>query len=151
MNSRRIILIILPAVICIILFTLMGVSANSAEMAVREMLTARTDILENTLSGRITFAECREKLKEIEEGALLNKDCQSIIDYENSDYDRVKHMKITKVNQENKVADLITFNVSIEWTTLGYDGLEYIDGEYYVGVVQKGDSFRLVSMNPINY
>ena len=65
--------------ICLIGIILSGASGDTETHTVERLLRKRVDIMENTLSGKISFKEGKEQLNEIEEGKLYSDDVKGMM------------------------------------------------------------------------
>ena len=105
--------------------------------------------MEKTLSGEISFDEGREKLSDVEQDRLYHDDIENIIDYTNSDYEKIISMKVCNTEKKSHVSDMMTFQCDIIWTCSGYDGIYSEKGKYNIGAVETEKGMKLVSFKLI--
>lgn len=130
---------------CIIALALSGAVMNPQTAAVEHMLNKRVDIMENILSGNISFNEGKKQLKTVEQDKLLTDDLENIKAYQNSDYDKVIDFNILSLEKKSHVADLMTYESRICWTYQGMDKIYSQKCDYYIGVRSDDGRLKLVS------
>lgn len=145
MKERTLKLACVSVLACIIGLALSGAAVDAQGTEVENLLKKRVDIMENTLSGNISFSECRNQLRTVEQDKLLSDDLESIKSYQNSDYDKVIDMKILSIEEKSHVSDLMTYESEIHWTYQGVYSPYSQTRQYYIGVIEDDDELRLVS------
>ena len=135
----------LSVVICLVGLILSGASGNTETHTVERLLRKRVDIMENTLSGKITFKEGKEQLSEIEEGKLLNDDVKGMMAFMNSDYDKIIDMDVLSIEKTNEVSDVAVFDGEIQWTYQGMEEIYMENNKYYISVKPDDNKLKLVS------
>ncbi len=135
----------LSIVICLIGLILSGASGNDDEHIVEQLLRKRTDIMENTLSGKITFKEGKSQLREIEEGKLYSDDIKGMMAFMNGDYDKIISMDVLGLKKVSDISDVAAFDGEIRWTYQGMDEIYLENNKYYIGTKREDDKLKLVS------
>lgn len=135
----------LSVIICLVGLILSGASGNTETHTVERLLRKRVDIMENTLSGKITFKEGKEQLSEIEEGKLLNDDVKGMMAFMNSDYDKIIDMDVLSIEKANEVSDVAVFDGEIQWTYQGMEEIYMENNKYYISVKKDDNKLKLVS------
>lgn len=135
--------------ICLIGIILSGASGDTETHTVERLLRKRVDIMENTLSGKISFKEGKEQLNEIEEGKLYSDDVKGMMAFMNNDYDKIINVDILEISRVNAVSDLIAFEGKIRWTYRGRDDIYLENNKYYIGVKEDDHKLKLVSFELI--
>ena len=107
--------VVATALICVILVSFIGVR-DSGTAEVRRMLEKRTAVMENVLSGRITYDDGKSELMEIEDGSLLSDDLGSLKAYEDTDYEPVQDMIFAGIKKQ----DLYTVRAVMNAGYAGY-------------------------------
>ena len=146
MKKRYLKWISLCAAICIAAVALMGAGSNRQEETIKELLEKRNNVMENVLFGKITYDEGKTKLKEIEEGDLYDKDLQSLVEYRNTEVEPIEDMEIVRIEKESDIYDIMAFRGEIKWTYQGVDGIYQESEIYRIGVSEKNDICRLISL-----
>lgn len=146
MNNKNLKLACAAAFACIIGLALLGASGYSETSIVEGLIKQRTDVMDNVLTGRISFGEGKEKLKEIEGEKLLSDDLKSLIEYRNTDIDKVVKMKVINMEKKSHIYDMMTFESEICWTFDGVNGRHTEIGDYLIGVKVSDDEYKLISL-----
>ncbi|MDO4545104.1 MAG: hypothetical protein Q4C25_03015 [Bacillota bacterium] len=139
-------LILLCAVLCVAGLGLAGATEDKEAGAVKELMYQRTDIIENIMSGVLTYEEGKEQLRQVETGALYSRDLRTLKDYGASDYEKVRNMDIVSLEQMSNIYDSYTFVGEIEWTNEGYEGVYKERITYEIGLKEIKDEYRLTSL-----
>ena len=113
---------------------------------VENLLKRRTAIMENTLSGKITYKEAKRLLSEIEKGKLLTEDIKSLTIFADKQYDNVSDMKIISMEKTNHISDVMLFEGEIQWLYERNDLIYSQNNVYNIGVNEMGTEVKLVSL-----
>ena len=135
------------ALVCVILVSFTGVR-DSGTAEVRRMLEKRTAIMENVLSGRITYDEGKSELMEIEDGSLLSEDLGSLKSYEESDYEPVHDMRCAGIEKTGSVYGTSCYECRICWVYSDHRGLHREMAVYRAGTRLCGGTLKLVMFEP---
>lgn len=135
--------------LCILGLILMGAASDTESASVKKLLEKRTAIMDNVLSGNITYEEGAGQLKRIEAGKLYNDDLQSMKKYMNTDIETVKEMEVIDIKKESQIYGTMTFSCEIRWVYEGINGTDEMICEYTAGVDRNGGDFRLVSFTAV--
>ena len=135
------------ALVCVILVSFTGVR-DSGTAEVRRMLEKRTAIMENVLSGRITYDEGRSELMEIEDGSLLSDDLGSLKSYEDTDYEPVQDMRFAGIKKTGSVYGTSCYECRICWVYSDHRGLHREMAVYRAGTRLCGGTLKLVMFEP---
>lgn len=135
------------ALVCVILVSFTGVR-DSGTAEVRRMLEKRTAIMENVLSGRITYDEGKSELMEIEDGSLLSDDLGSLKSYEDTDYEPVQDMRFAGIKKTGSVYGTSCYECRICWVYSDHRGLHREMAVYRAGTRLCGGTLKLVMFEP---
>lgn len=135
------------ALVCVILVSFTGVR-DSGTAEVRRMLEKRTAIMENVLSGRITYDEGKSELMEIEDGSLLSDDLGSLKSYEDTDYEPVHDMIFAGIEKTGSVYGTSCYECRICWVYSDHRGLHREMAVYRAGTRLCGGTLKLVMFEP---
>ena len=135
------------ALVCVILVSFTGVR-DSGTAEVRRMLEKRTAIMENVLSGRITYDEGKSELMEIEDGSLLSDDLGSLKAYEDTDYEPVQDMIFAGIKKTGSVYGTSCYECRICWVYSDHRGLHRETAVYRAGTRLCGGTLKLVMFEP---
>lgn len=135
------------ALICVILVSFTGVR-DSGTAEVRRMLEKRTAVMENVLSGRITYDEGRSELMDIEDGSLLSDDLGSLKAYEDTDYEPVQDMRFVGIEKTGSVYGTSCYECRICWVYSDHRGLHRETAVYRAGTRICGGTLKLVMFEP---
>lgn len=135
------------ALVCVILVSFTGVR-DSGTAEVRRMLEKRTAIMENILSGRITYDEGKSELMEIEDGSLLSDDLGSLKSYEDTDYEPVHDMIFAGIEKTGSVYGTSCYECRICWVYSDHRGLHREMAVYRAGTRLCGGTLKLVMFEP---
>lgn len=135
------------ALVCVILVSFTGVR-DSGTAEVRRMLEKRTAIMENVLSGRITYDEGKSELMEIEDGSLLSDDLGSLKSYEDTDYEPVHDMIFAGIEITGSVYGTSCYECRICWVYSDHRGLHREMAVYRAGTRLCGGTLKLVMFEP---
>lgn len=135
------------ALVCVILVSFTGVR-DSGTAEVRRMLEKRTAIMENVLSGRITYDEGKSELMEIEDGSLLSDDLGSLKSYEDTDYEPVHDMIFAGIEITGSVYGTSCYECRICWVYSDHRGLQREMAVYRAGTRLCGGTLKLVMFEP---
>lgn len=135
------------ALVCVILVSFTGVR-DSGTAEVRRMLEKRTAIMENVLSGRITYDEGKSELMEIEDGSLLSDDLGSLKSYEDTDYEPVQDMRFAGIKKTGSVYGTSCYECRICWVYSDHRGLHRETAVYRAGTRLCGGTLKLVMFEP---
>ena len=145
MKNRYLKIACVSVFVCIISLTLMGISGDRESMAVEQLLIKRTDIMENVLSGNLTYEEGKLRLKEVEYGKLYSDDIKKLADNMNCEHNKVIGMKIDDLRRTSGVSDLTTYQCGITWKCSGINGIYVQKCDYTVAADQSIEGIKLVS------
>lgn len=132
--------------ICIVALMLLGFTVKPEETIVKELLEKRTDIMENVLSGKISYAEGKEQLKEVEGDKLYSDDLENMQKYQETNIEQVEGMRIIDIEKKNQVYDMMTFHSKIYWTYYSVEGKRDETINYLVGVSNTNHEYKLISL-----
>ena len=135
------------ALVCVILVSFTGVR-DSGTAEVRRMLEKRTAIMENVLSGRITYDEGKSEHMEIEDGSLLSDDLGSLKSYEDTDYEPVHDMIFAGIEKTGSVYGTSCYECRICWVYSDHRGLHREMAVYRAGTRLCGGTLKLVMFEP---
>ena len=135
--------VVATALICVILVSFTGVR-DSGTAEVRRMLEKRTAVMENVLSGRITYDDGKSELMEIEDGSLLSDDLGSLKAYEDTDYEPVQDMIFAGIKKTGSVYGTSCYECRICWVYSDHRGLHRETAIYRAGTRLCGGTLKLV-------
>ena len=139
--------VVATALICVILVSFTGVR-DSGTAEVRRMLEKRTAVMENVLSGRITYDDGKSELMEIEDGSLLSDDLGSLKAYEDTDYEPVQDMIFAGIKKTGSVYGTSCYECRICWVYSDHRGLHRETAVYRAGTRLCGGTLKLVMFEP---
>ena len=139
--------VVATALICVILVSFTGVR-DSGTAEVRRMLEKRTAVMENVLSGRITYDDGKSELMEIEDGSLLSDDLGSLKAYEDTDYEPVQDMIVAGIKKTGSVYGTSCYECRICWVYSDHRGLHRETAVYRAGTRLCGGTLKLVMFEP---
>lgn len=138
----------IPAVIIIVGAIFSGFSVQSQESKVKELLAERTTILQDAHYKKAEKTGVIKRLSKIETYPLLSKDIQGLEEIADAcQMDIVKSMEIKKVENKMKMFNIVSFDVSIDWSMSGLSGDYMTDGEYSVILKTDGEDYKLSEFN----
>ena len=135
------------ALVCVILVSFTGVR-DSGTAEVRRMLEKRTAVMENVLSGRITYDDGKSELMEIVDGSLLSDDLGSLKAYEDTDYEPVQDMIFVGIKKTGSVYGTSCYECRICWVYSDHRGLHREMAVYRAGTRLCGGTLKLVMFEP---
>ena len=142
-RTRIPVAVVATALICVILVSFTGVR-DSGTAEVRRMLEKRTAVMENVLSGRITYDDGKSELMEIEDGSLLSDDLGSLKAYEDTDYEPVQDMIFAGIEKTGSVYGTSCYECRICWVYSDHRGLHRETAVYRAGTRLCGGTLKLV-------
>ena len=92
MKGRYFKWIAILAAACVLGMVLLGATADREVYQVRQLLEKRSNIMEKTLFGEITYDEGKRQLKEVEADKLYRDDVEALIQFEDTDLERTRAM-----------------------------------------------------------
>ena len=120
---------------------------DSGTAEVRRMLEKRTAVMENVLSGRITYDDGKSELMEIVDGSLLSDDLGSLKAYEDTDYEPVQDMIFVGIKKTGSVYGTSCYEW-ICWVYSDHRGLHRETAVYRAGTRLCGGTLKLVMFEP---
>ena len=145
MKGRYFKWIAILAAACVLGMVLLGATADREVYQVRQLLEKRSNIMEKTLFGEITYDEGKRQLKEVEADKLYRDDVEALTQFEDTDLERTRAMDVIELEKKSHVYDRMSFYGKIKWTISGMEGV--YDGiyEYDIGVSSEDGEYRLIS------
>lgn len=144
MKKRHLIWIGICAAVCIAVTAFAWAAESPETKTVRNLLEKRTCVMENVLFGKITYEEGKTQLKEIERDNLYTRDLQAMLDYSDTDLEKVEGMDIVYLKKKAELYDKAVFEGKIQWTISDGDSKDYETHVYQIGVSNKGGDYKLV-------
>ena len=124
---------------------LLGATADREVYQVRQLLEKRSNIMEKTLFGEITYDEGKRQLKEVEADKLYRDDVAALTQFEDTDLERTRAMDVIELEKKSHVYDRMSFYGKIKWTISGMEGVYDEIYEYDIGVSSEDGEYRLIS------
>ena len=124
---------------------LLGATADREVYQVRQLLEKRSNIMEKTLFGEITYDEGKRQLKEVEADKLYRDDVEALTQFEDTDLERTRAMDVIELEKKSHVYDRMSFYGKIKWTISGMEGVYDEIYEYDIGVSSEDGEYRLIS------
>lgn len=145
MKGRYFKWIAILAAACVLGMVLLGATADREVYQVRQLLEKRSNIMEKTLFGEITYDEGKRQLKEVEEDKLYRDDVEALTQFEDTDLERTRAMDVIELEKKSHVYDRMSFYGKIKWTISGMEGVYDEIYEYDIGVSSEDGEYRLIS------
>lgn len=145
MKGRYFKWIAILAAACVLGMVLLGATADREVYQVRQMLEKRSNIMEKTLFGEITYDEGKRQLKEVEADKLYRDDVEALTQFEDTDLERTRAMDVIELEKKSHVYDRMSFYGKIKWTISGMEGVYDEIYEYDIGVSSEDGEYRLIS------
>ena len=133
------------AAACVLGMVLLGATADREVYQVRQLLEKRSNIMEKTLFGEITYDEGKRQLKEVEADKLYRDDVEALTQFEDTDLERTRAMDVIELEKKSHVYDRMSFYGKIKWTISGMEGVYDEIYEYDIGVSSEDGEYRLIS------
>lgn len=136
---------ILTASVCMLIaVSSIFASARSEEEILKDIISARTDILNDFYSGRIEKEEAIERITAIEGDNLLQEDIENIEKYFRTDIERIKKYSFKNIVVTKSKENMICADVTMTWDTEGTGGEESYESMYDVICYKEEKSYKLV-------
>ena len=145
MKGRYFKWIAILAAACVLGVVLLGATADREVYQVRQLLEKRSNIMEKTLFGEITYDEGKRQLKEVEADKLYRDDVEALTQFEDTDLERTRAMDVIELEKKSHVYDRMSFYGKIKWTISGMEGVYDEIYEYDIGVSSEDGEYRLIS------
>lgn len=116
MKGRYFKWIAILAAACVLGMVLLGATADREVYQVRQLLEKRSNIMEKTLFGEITYDEGKRQLKEVEADKLYRDDVEALTQFEDTDLERTRAMDVIELEKKSHVYDRMSFYGKIKWT-----------------------------------
>lgn len=145
MKGRYFKWIAILAAACVLGMVLLGATADREAYQVRQLLEKRSNIMEKTLFGEITYDEGKRQLKEVEADKLYRDDVEALTQFEDTDLERTRAMDVIELEKKSHVYDRMSFYGKIKWTISGMEGVYDEIYEYDIGVSSEDGEYRLIS------
>lgn len=145
MKGRYFKWIAILAAACVLGMVLLGATADREVYQVRQLLEKRSNIMEKTLFGEITYDEGKRQLKEVEADKLYRDDVEALTHFEDTDLERTRAMDVIELEKKSHVYDRMSFYGKIKWTISGMEGVYDEIYEYDIGVSSEDGEYRLIS------
>lgn len=145
MKGRYFKWIAILAAACVLGMVLLGATADREVYQVRQLLEKRSNIMEKTLFGEITYYEGKRQLKEVEADKLYRDDVEALTQFEDTDLERTRAMDVIELEKKSHVYDRMSFYGKIKWTISGMEGVYDEIYEYDIGVSSEDGEYRLIS------
>ena len=145
MKGRYVKWIAILAAACVLGMVLLGATADREVYQVRQLLEKRSNIMEKTLFGEITYDEGKRQLKEVEADKLYRDDVEALTQFEDTDLERTRAMDVIELEKKSHVYDRMSFYGKIKWTISGMEGVYDEIYEYDIGVSSEDGEYRLIS------
>lgn len=146
MNKKQLKLACAAVSVSIAVLGLLGAAWQPETTEVKMLLEKRTHIMENVLTGKITYEEGKQQLKEIESETLYRQDLENLRQYADTDVDRVENMQVVSIVKKDSIYGILAFQAEICWICRGYDGAYTQMGNYVVGVKKSMENYKLISL-----
>ena len=150
MKGRYFKWIAILAAACVLGMVLLGATADREVYQVRQLLEKRSNIMEKTLFGEITYDEGKRQLKEVEADKLYRDDVEALTQFEDTDLQRTRAMDVIELEKKSHVYDRMSFYGKIKWTISGMEGVYDEIYEYDIGVSSEDGEYRLISFEARN-
>ena len=150
MKGRYFKWIAILAAACVLGMVLLGATADREVYQVRQLLEKRSNIMEKTLFGEITYDEGKRQLKEVEADKLYRDDVEALTQFEDTDLERTRAMDVIELEKKSHVYDRMSFYGKIKWTISGMEGVYDEIYEYDIGVSSEDGENRLISFEARN-
>ena len=150
MKGRYFKWIAILAAACVLGMVLLGATADREVYQVRQLLEKRSNIMEKTLFGEITYDEGKRQLKEVEADKLYRDDVEALTQFEDTDLERTRAMDVIELEKKSHVYDRMSFYGKIKWTISGMEGVYDEIYEYDIGVSSEDGEYRLISFESRN-
>ena len=145
MKGRYFKWIAILAAACVLGMVLLGATADREVYQVRQLLEKRSNIMDKTLFGEITYDEGKRQLKEVEADKLYRDDVEALTQFEDTDLERTRAMDVIELEKKSHVYDRMSFYGKIKWTISGMEGVYDEIYEYDIGVSSEDGEYRLIS------
>ena len=145
MKGRYFKWIAILAAACVLGMVLLGATADREVYQVRQLLEKRSNIMEKTLFGEITYDEGKRQLREVEADKLYRDDVEALTQFEDTDLERTRAMDVIELEKKSHVYDRMSFYGKIKWTISGMEGVYDEIYEYDIGVSSEDGEYRLIS------
>ena len=145
MKGRYFKWIAILAAACVLGMVLLGATVDREVYQVRQLLEKRSNIMEKTLFGEITYDEGKRQLKEVEADKLYRDDVEALTQFEDTDLERTRAMDVIELEKKSHVYDRMSFYGKIKWTISGMEGVYDEIYEYDIGVSSEDGEYRLIS------
>lgn len=135
----------LSIIVIICIFTVTISVNNSGHRDIVYILRIRNDIIENSISGKITYEETKRLLSEIECESVYTNDLKSIKAYVDCEHDKIIDINVLEIKEKGNINGLICFDGKIAVTFLS-DSIVYTNiNRYNIGVNDMNEDIKLVA------
>ena len=136
---------ILTASVCMLIaVSSIFASARSDEEILMDIISDRTDILNEFYSGRIEKDEAIERITAIEAENLLQDDIENIEKYFRTDIERIKSYSFKNIAVTKSKENMICADVTMLWDTEGAGEEESYESTYNVICYKEEKNYKLV-------
>lgn len=119
-------------------------AARSEEEILKDLISVRTDTLNEFYSGRIKKEEAIERITEIEDEQLLQEDIEKIERYFQTDIEQIKKYFFGDITITESEEKMICADVTIQWETEGAGTSESYETTYDVICYKEDKKYKLV-------
>ena len=132
------------AAICLIFFFVAGAAESRETKIVKNLLKKRAFVMENVLSGRITYETGKERLSEIESRNLYETDINALRSCRSGDGERLHDVEIIFLEKTSEMYDEKHFSGKINKIYSNNENLYTESSEYTVGVEDLEEEPKLI-------
>lgn len=139
--------------ICILIVILFTVTiygkTDDNERRIKELITLRTEILQDYYHNYKNYNETLKRLTEIESHSLLDDDSKNLKKFSYTDVDYVKNFKIRVDEIKESSHGMINGTTRIYWEMEGVNGNYNTEGSYYFVVEKNNHKLKITQFKKI--
>ncbi len=133
--------------ICIFIVILLTVTVygktDDNERRIKELITRRTEILQDYYYNYRNYNETLNLLNKIESNSLLDNDINNLKNFSNTDVDYIKNFKIKIDEMKESSHGMINGTAKIYWEMEGINESYSTEGSYYFVVEKNNHKIKL--------
>lgn len=136
--------VVISAIVCMTFFCIIGAAENHETKIVKNLLKKRAFVMENVLSGRITYEAGKERLSKIESNHLYENDINVIQNCCTTDNKRLHDVEIIFLEKTSEMYDEKYFSGRINNIYSDKENLYTESSEYTIGVTGWNEEPKLI-------
>ncbi|EOD01669.1 hypothetical protein [Caldisalinibacter kiritimatiensis] len=127
---------------------------DTDKLQIEGILKKRTEIMNKVIFGNEQYD--KEKIKlllaDIETGDILTSDMEMIEEVKNNatDLGYINDVKVKKIESIEQINNLISMNVSLEWSIICGNQKELVEQSYKLNLIKESRKLLIENLKPIN-